>query len=317
MIKISNETRQWLLSAEEPYISYNVKQFLKIPTDRSELIDDPFIRENINLLTSWNKDKLKNHSRPQLLIHKLALLADLGVKAEDAPVRPVIESILKDINIEGIPLVLMEIPEVFGGSGKAEKAWMLCDFPITLGALLKMGVKSDKLHKGLLVLENFVRENGYGCGASIPNFKGPGRKDDFCPYTNVLAARTLSETPEGLKSRAAERACESLLFHWENRGQKKHFLFGIGTDFMKLKYPYVWYNILHVSDVLSRYEYLHNDKRFIEMINTIIDKTDETLRFKPESIYMVYKAMDFGNKKEYSRLLTLSVLKILKRIGRI
>ncbi len=35
------------------------------------------------------------------------------------------------------------------------------------------------------------------------------------------------------------------------RGQKKYFLFGIGTDFHKLKYPLIWYDILHVSDVLQ------------------------------------------------------------------
>ena len=43
-----------------------------------------------------------------------------------------------------------------------------------------------------------------------------------------------------------------LLSHWKQRKEKKYYLFGMGSDFRKLKYPYVWYDILHVCEVLSR-----------------------------------------------------------------
>lgn len=316
-MKITDNTKEWLLKAEAPYVQFNTKQFFNIRTNREDLLNDPFIKETISLLHNWDREVLKNHSRPQLLIHKLALLADLGVKATDKPVTPVIKTILDDVDEDGIPGILIELPVVFGGSGVPEKAWMICDFPVILAALLKMDVKSKKIKKGLTTLQTFVSENGFRCMSAFPKVKGPGKKTDFCPYANLLAAKALSEDPESSKSKAARLACESLLFHWETRGQKKYFLFGIGTDFQKLKYPFVWYNILHMVEVLSRYEYLHKDGRFIEMVDVILGKAGEELKFMPESIYMIYKKEDFGNKKEYSRVITLAVLKILKRIGRI
>lgn len=33
---------------------------------------------------------------------------------------------------------------------------------------------------------------------------------------------------------------QKLFRHWEERGRVKHFLFGIGTDYKKLKYPMIW-----------------------------------------------------------------------------
>ena len=119
-MKISSFTKNWLLAAEEPYIKYNAEQFFNIKTDRKKLLNDPFIKSNISLLSDWNKEILKNHSRPQLLIHRLALLADLGLKAEDKPVIPLIKTILNDFDKDNIPQVLIELPTVFGGSGVPE-----------------------------------------------------------------------------------------------------------------------------------------------------------------------------------------------------
>ena len=101
------------------------------------------------------------------------------------------------------------------------------------------------------------------------------------------------------------------------KNQKKYFLFGIGTKFQKIKYPFVWYNILHMADVLSRFKHVHRDKRFLEMIDIILSKTDKDMRFKPESVYLIHKNQDFGNKKEYSRMITLAVLTILRRLGKL
>jgi hypothetical protein len=314
---LSRFTKEWLLSSDSPYIQYNAEQFFNINTDHNKLLNDPFIEENIDLLSGWNKEILKNHNSPKLLMHRLALLADLGVKADDKPIKPIIMQILENFDEKNIPQVLIELPKVFGGTGIPGMAWMLCDFPVILASLLKMGIKNNKIKSTVLKLKEFARSNGYGCISSIPKVRGPGKKDDFCPYANLVAAKALSGDSESINSKAAELACESLLYHWETKGQKKHYLFGIGTDFQKIKYPFVWYNILHMAEVLSRFKHIHKDKRFLEMTEVITGKADENLRFKPESIYMIHKTQDFGNKKEYSRIITLAVLKILKRMGKI
>ena len=105
-----------------------------------------------------------------------------------------------------------------------------------------------------------------------------------------------------------------LLTHWELRGERKYSLFGIGTDFRKLKYPFVWYDILHVADVLSRFPFVHNNPRFLEMVGTITDQADEDGRYTAGSMYMAWKGWSFANKKETSPWLTLLGERMEKRI---
>jgi len=108
---------------------------------------------------------------------------------------------------------------------------------------------------------------------------------------------------------------EALLHHWEHQGDRKIFMFGIGTDFRKLKYPFVWYDILHVTDVLSRFPSVYNDSLFQEMVNTITDQSDEQGKYAPSSMYMAWKGWSFANKKEPSPWLSFLVYRIQKRVG--
>jgi len=107
-----------------------------------------------------------------------------------------------------------------------------------------------------------------------------------------------------------------LLGHWERQGERKFYLFGIGTDFRKLKYPYVWYDILHVVEVLSRLPFIHSDARFLEMVRTITDQADQQGRYTASSMYRAWKDWSFADKKNPSPWLTFLVLRILKRIQR-
>ncbi len=106
-----------------------------------------------------------------------------------------------------------------------------------------------------------------------------------------------------------------LLEHWEKQGERKLFMFGIGTDFRKLKYPFVWYNILHVADVLSRFPFTHQDPRLLEMIEAITQQADENGHYTANSMYRSWKDWSFSNKKLPSPWLTLLVSRILHRIG--
>jgi N-acetyl-anhydromuramyl-L-alanine amidase AmpD len=38
-------------------------------------------------------------------------------------------------------------------------------------------------------------------------------------------------------------------------------MFFMGTDFRKLKAPFIWYDILHATEVLSWYTYARSDSR--------------------------------------------------------
>ena len=89
----------------------------------------------------------------------------------------------------------------------------------------------------------------------------------------------------------------------------------MGTDFNKLKAPFIWFDILHVTDVLSQFEFLKSDKRLKEMISIIQLKSNENGLYKAESIYRSWKDWDFGQKKVNSGWITLLVYRILKKMG--
>ena len=81
------------------------------------------------------------------------------------------------------------------------------------------------------------------------------------PWTRY---RTLVDSP------AARAGAEALLWHWGPECDRKVYLFGAGTFFHRLKYPFVWYDVLHVADILSHFPFVHNDPRFLGMVETIV-----------------------------------------------
>jgi hypothetical protein len=114
---------------------------------------------------------------------------------------------------------------------------------------------------------------------------------------------------------AARTGAEMLLWHWEHQGERKMYLFGIGTDFRKLKYPCVWYDVLHVADVLSRLPFVHADARFREMVGAITAQADEEGRYTARSMYRAWKGWSFADKRNPSPWLTFLVLRIQRRIA--
>ena len=114
----------------------------------------------------------------------------------------------------------------------------------------------------------------------------------------------------------AHIGAETLLCLWNESVTSHPYMFFMGTDFRKLKVPFVWYDIIHVLDVLSSFEWLKNDRRLLDMVDIIIEKVDTNGCFKLDSVWMAWKDWEFGQKKEPSRWLTLMVWRILLRVGR-
>jgi hypothetical protein len=148
-------------------------------------------------------------------------------------------------------------------------------------------------------------------------FKGPGRRTDPCPYANLLMLKLLSIMPENNNSEEINKGIDVLLDLWERRKEVKYFLFGMGTDFKKLKAPLIWFDILHAADVLSNFDKARNDKRFLEMVEIISVKADENGLYKAESAYRAWKDWNFGQKKENSAWISFLVYRIMKRMNRV
>ncbi|MDO8491802.1 MAG: hypothetical protein Q7T04_07300, partial [Dehalococcoidia bacterium] len=159
------------------------------------------------------------------------------------------------------------------------------------------------------------RDNGWPCAVSpeLGKFRGPGRKDDPCPYATLVMLKALSQMPEWRDSDACHSGAEALLTLWSERRKRHPYMFFMGTDFCKLKAPLVWYDILHVTDVLTRFSWLLGDARLQEMVGIVKAKTNEDGLFTAESAWKAWSEWDFGQKREPSPWLTFLVQRMLRR----
>ena len=255
---------------------------------------------------------------PRILLHKLAFVADVGLRLGDPGVAPIVERVLAHQSAEGPFQIVVNIPTHFGGSGQDEANWALCDAPLVLYALVKLGLGDDtRVQAATEYLANLVRDNGWPCAAApeMGKFHGPGRADDPCPYANLLMLKLLAELPGRHDSAAAHTGVDAALTLWTQRKERRPYLFAMGTHFANLKAPLIWYDILHVLDVLTRFPWLRDDPRLQEMAALVVAKADADKRFTPESIWMAWKGWDFGQKRAPSRWLTLLVVRLLERLS--
>jgi hypothetical protein len=317
----------WLLSQDD-WIAYQVKTDLLSETmnekedidKRNDILSDTLFKQIISDLESWPGGVLKRHNDSKQLIHKLAFLADVGIKHTDNPLPSIAEKIKATALDDGIYPVLTNIPTNFGGTGKDDLLWMLCDAPTILYALAKMGLDTDSdILAATRYLTSLQDENGWRCKASskLGKFSGPGRKSNPCPYANLLMLKLISVLNTDEFDAAASKGLEVILSLWENQGARKERMFGIGTDFRKPKAPLIWFDIIHVLDTLSNYKQIHSDKRFIEMLDELEKQMDNNGKLTAKSMYRPWKEWEFSNKKEPSRWLTFLTYRILKRVNRL
>lgn len=285
---------------------------------RQDMLADVRIKGLIAELQNWPGTNLKAHNDASHLLHKLVFLADLGINKSDSGMQTIIQKILSNQSSEGIFQVQVNIKPAYGGSGEDQYAWMLCDAPLITYSLVKFGLfENGGVQTSIKSLATLIEDYGWPCKVSpqLGKFRGPGRKSDPCPYATLAMLRLLSSV-SSQEQYATRTGAETLLTLWQQRKERKAYLFGMGTDFIKLKAPLIWYDLLHVLDVLSNFTWLFQDQRLQEMLDLLQSKADNKGRFTPESIWMAWKDWEFGQKKQPSAWVTLLATRILIRTGR-
>jgi len=322
---MKTELTQWLLESDEPWVRYRTLVDLldraeddpEVTTVRAEMLAHPGVQAMMAQTATWGERALKRHNDAGYPIYQFSTLADFGVRADDPGMEAGIEAVMAHQSPEGAFQTVVNIPKAFGGTGEDMWTWILCDAPTLLYGLLAMGLGDDaRVQQAVDNLVDLVDDNGWRCVAApeLGKFKGPGRRSDPCPIANVYALKALAQVPTLIDSPAARTGAEMLLGHWESQSERKLYLFGIGSDFRKLKYPFVWYDILHVTDVLSRFPFVHTNPRFKEMVETISDQADAEGRYTATSMYRAWNGWSFADKKHPSPWLTFLVLRVLKRV---
>lgn len=320
---MNEELIAWLLEGE-PWIEYRTRIDLLDQSENEPQVVDaykatlahPNIQNLLTELSDWPGPILKSHKKAGHHLHKLGFLADIGLKSDEPGIAEIIQQIKQHQSPEGQFQVLVNIKPGYGGTGEDQYAWMLCDAPLVTYALVKFGEgKTSEVQNALHYLVELVRENGWPCSVSpeLGTFRGPGSKSDPCPYASLVMLKLLAQYPEKHDDPAVQIGVETILSLWEQRKERRPYLFAMGTDFSKLKAPLIWYDVLHVTDVLSQIPWALSDQRLQEMIDIVIQKADDNGGFTPESIWMDWKTWEFGQKKEPSRWITLAAQRVLKR----
>jgi len=269
---------QWLMEGPA-WVQFAVQAELtedhrgaELATLRAAMLQDEGIQALVAELQTWPGPPLTSHKSAGHPLHKLAFLAELGLTVRDPGIQPIADAILSQVAVQGPFRVIMNIPVHFGGSGEDQLAWALCDAPLALYALARFGLgEHPAVRKAADFLAGLARENGWPCAVSpeLGNFRGPGRKGDPCPFANLIMLQALAQLPGCQDHPAVQAGLEALLSAWAERQERHPYLFYMGTDFCKLKAPLVWYDILHVVDVLTHFPQVRGDARLGEMLAVV------------------------------------------------
>ena len=320
------ENIDWLIKSN-PWTEYRTRiDLLDQPIDSSQMTDaynrmisHPKIESLITELIDWPGQVLNSHKSAGQSYHKLSFIADLGINHSEPKIKKVIDKVIKHRSEEGIFQLPTNIPAHFGGTGKDQFAWALCDAPINLYSIAKLGLHDDPtVLKAKEYLLKLVRDNGYPCTVSkeLGKFRGPGKKEDPCPYATMIMLKLMTLSDYDIESEYATKSINSLLTLWEQSETKHPYMFFMGTDFRKLKAPLIWYDIIHLTDTLSNFKQAIKDRRFKQMVDIIESKATPDNKFVPESEWKAWKEWDFGQKKIPSAWLTFLVYRIRKRIDK-
>ena len=125
------------------------------------MLADPKIKALLSELADWPGTVLNSHKSASQSFHKLEFIADLGWNIDDAPDEKHVNKVMAHQSKQGPFQLPTNVPVHFGGSGKDEWAWALCDAPVIVSSLIQMGMKDDqRVQTAIKYLNGLIRENG-------------------------------------------------------------------------------------------------------------------------------------------------------------
>jgi hypothetical protein len=292
---------------------------------RRDGLADQGTQELIARLPDWETAVTRGHNRPDFAPNLLHLLADMGVRGGDDPR---IESLLD------LMLAHQEENSRFMSFGEGyparEPTWgaVLCDSHAIVEALVRYGRADDRrTMAGLGRMAADLGETAQGLGwlcvpHSVSGWRGPGRKQDFCPQVTLEALRTFARLPAERRPQGLLEAAHTCLRAWRMRGKEKPYMFGHGRQFKTVKWPTSWYDVHYMLDALGRYLELwqgssarpEDRQALAELAACLIAynlSPDGTVT--PRSCYKGFEGFSFGQKKLPSPFATARLRAVLHR----
>jgi hypothetical protein len=235
----------------------------------------------------------------------LFFLSDIGLRVEDIYIQDEIKNLF-ELQQEDGTFILQD----------GTKSGYFCIPTIIFASLVKMGCDYDPHILRFIekIFETQRLDGGWHCASN----RATGKKlqdSESCPMDNLNVLMLLGQYDAYRNDARLNEAIDLLLTHWKKRMEPwRPYGFGIGNDFLKLKYPAVKYGILRVLDVLSLYPYAIKSPEFNEMLEFAMKKTVDG-RFFAESVSRSYSEFDFGQTKQPSKWITFLIYRIQKQVG--
>lgn len=190
-----------------------------------------------------------------------------------------------------------------------------CHTALAANVLCHMGYAYDsRLQKTLRhLLDIQYTDGGWRCN-KFSFGRGPETQySNPFPTLIILDAFRFSDYLN--KEPALDTAVDFLLEHWTIRKPIGSCHYGIGTLFMQVEYPFRNYNLFYYVYVLSFYDRVKEDNRFLEALKTLESKMADG-QIVVERIVPKLAKFSFCKKGEPSALATKRYHEILKNLGR-
>lgn len=311
MISVRDDVLEWLMDGPS-WVSFAVEtQLLGRRSDPSLAWDNKEIGDVIERLRD------ERSGFPALRTGKLSyisggnvywdlyFLADIGLSIDEIKMDDEVEAFLGLQRDDGT-FILRE----------GTRPSFLCIPSIILSSLARMGYGDDpRIRRFIdLALEQQRLDGGWHC--ALNRSKGKRLQDTpSCPMDNQNLLRLFGQYPTFRTDPRFNGAVDLLLDHWTRRSEPwRPYGFGIGGQFMKIRYPETKYGILRVLDALSPYPYAIGRPEYRDILNSLLAKAVDG-RFYAESVSRSYSTFDFGQTKAPSRWITFLVHRLIKRSG--
>ena len=306
---MDNAILDWI-ARENPWLRFAVSaQLLGMPSDPAAAVYDPKIQTLIRRIMdpavgipALKTGKVK-YTSPGTVFWDLFFLADIGLQADDVLAQSTADSVLELQHNNGAFVFQDDT-----------KPGYFCIPAIILSSLARMGYANDPhiLRFIQLVMDARRLDGGWHC--ALGRATGKRLQDtESCPMDNLNILMLLGQYEQYRKDSGLHGAIDLLLAHWRRRAEPwRPYGFGIGSDFVKLRYPAVKYGILRVLDVLSLYPYAARTPEYGEMLALVAGKSEDG-KYRAESVSRAYAAFDFGQTKTPSRWITFLIYRLQKR----
>ncbi len=307
---MTSDTVNWLYCGDFWLRSVAETQLLNKTADITAITSERKIQEIIKRLKNHNtgipafESGQISYTSTGNAFWDLFFLADIGLSIEDINLQSEVENLF-ELQLEDGTFILQN----------GMKPSYYCITSIVISSLVKMGYQDDPHILRFIdkTLESQRLDGGWHCALN----RAVGKKlqdSESCPMDNLNLLMLLSQYERFRQAPQLEGAIDLLLLHWKNRLQPwRPYGFGIGDQFLKLKYPATKYGILRVLDILSLYPYAIDKTEFQDMLNYVLSKAIDG-KFYAESVSRSYAEFDFGQTKEPSRWITFLIERIQKRV---